>query len=117
MFERNERLRELFHAEITKALREVKDPGLSGGLLTVTDVELSVDRKTVTVHYSVLGSAQDRAHCARALERCAPYIHHLLIKRVKLKLVPRIVFSFDDTPRRAARVDKLLGQLEDEKDK
>ncbi|MDD5657175.1 MAG: 30S ribosome-binding factor RbfA [Elusimicrobia bacterium] len=114
MFERNERLRELFRVEITKALREIKDPGL-GGLLTITDLELADDRKNVTVFYSVLGTAKELQRTARALERCAPYIHHLLIKRLKLKLIPRIAFRFDDTPRRATQVDKLLGEIERER--
>ena len=55
MFSRNDRLRELFRTEIVKALREVKDPGLSG-FLTITDVEISADRKTAKVFYSILGS-------------------------------------------------------------
>jgi len=113
MFDRNERLRELFRAEITQALREVKDPGLAG-LLTVTDVAISPDRKTLTVYYSVLGTPAQRGRTARALDRCAPFIHHLLVKRLTLKLVPRVVFIFDDTPRQAARVDRLLGQIEKE---
>jgi ribosome-binding factor A len=113
MFDRNERLRELFRAEITAALREVKDPGL-GGLLTLTDIALTPDRKTLTVFYSVLGTPIERKRTDRALQRCAPYIHHLLIKRLKLKLVPKIEFRFDDTPRRASRIDKLIGDIEKE---
>jgi len=97
----------------TKALREVKDPGISG-LLTLTDLELSVDRKNLTVYYSVLGTTQESKRTSRALDRCAPFIHHLLIKRLSLKLIPKIVFRFDDTPRRASRVDKLLGDIEKE---
>ncbi len=116
MFERNDRLRELFRGEITKALREIKDPGL-GGLLTITDVELSVDRKTLKVFYSVLGTPQERHRTQRALARSAPYIHHLLIKRLALKLVPKVDFRFDDTPRRATRIDKLLSDLEEERGK
>ena len=113
MFDRNERLRELFRAEITRALREIKDPGVSG-LLTVTDLQISSDRKTATVYYSVLGTSLQRGRTARALERCAPFIHHLLVKRLSLRIVPRIVFRFDDTPRRAAGVDKILGEIADE---
>jgi ribosome-binding factor A len=113
MFDRNERLRELFHAEIIKTLREIKDPGITG-LLTVTDVELSADRKDLTVYYSVLGTPEERRRTDKALQRCSPYIHHLLIKRLALKLVPKIAFRFDDTPRRASRIDQLLGDIEKE---
>ena len=114
MCDRNERLRELFRGEIVKALRDIHDPGHSG-LLTVTDVELSPDRKTLTVFYSVLGTPVERRRTDKALQRCAPYIHHLLIKRLALKLAPKVVFCFDDTPRRASRIDKLLGDIEKER--
>ena len=113
MFDRNERLRELFRGEIIKALRDIKDPGISG-LLTVTDVELSPDRKDLMVFYSVLGTPLERRRTDKALQRCAPYIHHLLIKRLALKLAPKVAFSFDDTPRRASRIDQLLGDIEKE---
>ncbi len=116
MFSRDERLKELFRAEIVKALRDVKDPGISG-LVTLTDINLSSDRKTVIVFYSVLGNAKERAMTARALTRSAPYLHHLLVKRLSLRVIPRLIFEFDDTPRRASQVDKILGRIEQEREK
>jgi ribosome-binding factor A len=68
----------------------------------------------MTVFYSVLGTPTERKRADRALQRCAPYIHHLLIKRLKLKLVPKIAFRYDDTPRRASRIDKLIDDIEKE---
>ena len=51
MFDRNERLRELFRCEIIKALREVKDPGLAG-FLTITDLKLSVAAPLFDTHHA-----------------------------------------------------------------
>ncbi len=114
MFSRSERLKELFHTEISKALEGVKDPGLSG-FLTVTDVELSPDKKIVRVYYSILGSAHERDSTARALERSAPYIRQVLRKRLTIKMIPQIVFVYDDTPEKASRIDKMLLDIEKEK--
>jgi ribosome-binding factor A len=113
MFARSERLKELFREEIALALRGVKDPGLSG-FLTITDCQLSVDGKTVNVFYSLLGSGVQQESTADALERAAPYIRQVLRKRLKLKMIPAIVFHYDDTPKRASRIDKLLLQIEQE---
>lgn len=113
MFSRSDRLRELFRAEIIKALQGVKDPGLSG-FLTVTDVQLSNDSKTVNVFYSLLASAVQRESTQAALERAAPYMRQVLRKRMSIKLIPTIVFHYDDTPKNASRIDKLLLQIEDE---
>ncbi len=113
MFSRSDRLRELFRAEIAKALQGVKDPGLSG-FLTITDVEISSDRKTLNVFYSLLASLAQRESTRCALERAAPYMRQVLRKRLTLKMIPTIFFIYDDTPRRASRVDKLFLQIERE---
>lgn len=115
MYERSERLKELFRQEIVSALRGVKDPGLSG-LLTVTDVELSADRKLVKVFYSIIGDERQRKSAAEALKRSAAYIRHVLRKRVQIKVIPEVVFEYDVTPQRASRIDKLLLDLEKEKE-
>lgn len=113
MYARSERLKELFKAEISRALQDVKDPGLTG-FLTLTDVELSPDKKTARVYYSILGSEREKKSAADALERAAPYIRQVLRKRLTLKMIPQILFVWDDTPRRASRVDKIFLDIEKE---
>jgi ribosome-binding factor A len=115
MYDRAERLKELFKEQIVALMREVKDPGISG-FITVTGLDLSVDRKTATVYYSVLGSETERERTAKALERAAPYLRVLLKKRVTVKVVPSIVFAYDDTPKKASRIDELLNKLDRERD-
>lgn len=114
MFSRNDRLKELYRELVSKLLREVKDPGLTG-FLTVTDLALSVDRKTATVYYSILGSDAEREAAGKALERAAPYLRALLKKEVTVKMVPTLVFKYDETPRKASRIDELLNKLDKER--
>ncbi|MFA6318888.1 MAG: 30S ribosome-binding factor RbfA [Elusimicrobiota bacterium] len=116
MYSRNDRLTTLFMEEISLALRSVKDPGLSG-FLTVTGVELSADRKVATVFYSVFGEAQQKQSTTLALKRAAKFIRHTMTKRLSLKIIPEIVFRFDDTPQRADRVETILNRLSDEEKK
>ena len=114
MYTRNDRLKELYRELIGKLLREVKDPGLTG-FLTVTDLALSIDRKTATVYYSILGSEAECQAAGQALERAAPYLRALLKKEVTVKVVPSIVFKYDETPRKASRIDELLNKLDKER--
>lgn len=114
MFDRGERLKELFKELVVELLREVKDPGLSG-FLTVTGVDLSADRKNLKVYYSILGTDAEKERAGKALERAAPYLRSLLKKRVTVKVVPNLLFKYDDTPRTASRIDALLNKLEKEK--
>jgi|SRR5579883_1249910 len=114
MFSRSERLQELFREEVVQALRGVKDPGLSG-FLTVTGVELSADKKTLRVFYSIMGSEHDKHSAAKALDRAAPFIRQVLRKRVQIKVIPQVVFVYDVTPEKASRIDKMFLKLENER--
>jgi len=116
MFDRNERLKELYKELVSTMIREVKDPGLSG-FITVTDTELSHDRKTLNVYYSVLGTDNERERTKEALERAAPYLRELIKKKVTVKTIPNLVFKYDDTPKKASRIDELLNKLEKDRDR
>jgi len=115
MFERSDRLKELFREEIVLALQGVKDPGIAG-FMTVTGVDLSADRKTVKVWYSIIGDPREQKSTAKALERSAPYIRHVLRKRLSIKVIPQVIFEYDDTPKKASRIDKLLLDIEKERE-
>src|SRR5688572_28257398 len=104
-FTRGDRLRELYREEVALALQGVKDPGLRG-FLTVTGLEISPDGKRADVFYSILGSEKDKKDAAHALERAAPYIRQVLRKKLTVKFLPDFVFKYDDTPRKAAAIDK-----------
>ena len=114
MYHRSDRLKELYREEVALALRDVKDPGLKG-FLTITDLELSQDGKTAKVFYSILGTDEEKKNAKFALERAAPYIRQVIRKRVTVKFTPEFVFEFDDTPRKASAIDKMLLKLEQEK--
>lgn len=114
-FQRRDRLVELMREEIALALRKVKDPRLSG-FLTLTEVVLSKDAKTLTIYYSVMGSETDRLSTAKALESAAPFVHHQLRTRLHIKVIPSVKFEYDKTPERAGRVLELLTKIEQEKE-
>ena len=116
MYERNERLKELYKELVSTMLREIKDPGLSG-FITLTDTELSVDRKTLKAYYSVLGTDAERERTKEALGRAAPYLRELIKKKVAVKTIPNITFVYDDTPKKASRIDELLNKLERDRDR
>ncbi len=114
MHQRNERIAELIRQEISVILRDVKDPGLMG-LLTVTDLKLTRDRKSAVVFYSMLGTAEEKKSTAKALERSVPFVRKRLAERLSLRSIPKVVFEYDPTPERAQRVEALLHAIEEEK--
>jgi len=115
MHKRSDRLRGLFMAEIALALKDVKDPGITG-FLTITDLELSGDMKTARAYYSLLGSLEDRASTQKALERAVGFLRRRLYSKLRLKFIPNLVFLYDETPSKAGRVETLLARLNSEAD-
>lgn len=115
-YDRGERVAELLQQQVSMLLREVKDPGVAG-LVTVTGLKLSKDRKNAIVFYSVLGSEEQKASTAKALARVAPYLRHQLRDVVQLRSIPQLEFRFDPTPERAQRIEEILSGLEKEREK
>jgi ribosome-binding factor A len=114
MYQRSDRLKELYREEIVLALRDVKDPGLKG-FLTITALEIAADGKHANVFYSILGTAEEKKKADAALKRAAPYLRQVLRKKLTVKYIPEFHFLYDDTPQKASRIDKMLLQLENEK--
>ena len=96
MSSRMERLNEQIQQEIAMIIhREVKDPRL--GFVTITHTALSRDLSHARVGYSCLGGADDRVRSQEALDHSASYIRQLLKKRLRLKVIPTLVFNFDES--------------------
>ena len=106
------RLNELILQTVSEATLDLKDPGL--GFITITGAELSPDVSVARIFYSVLGTAEQRAETAAALDRAKSYVRSQVGKLENLRRVPQIAFTYDDTIERADRVNKIFNKLQDE---
>jgi ribosome-binding factor A len=89
--------------------QELKDPGL--GFVTVTRLELSKDLSHAKVMFSCLGSEQSREQSQQALNRSARFIHGLIKKRFRLKVIPELVFRYDESIEGAVAMADTLQRL------
>lgn len=116
MFKREDRLKELFLREITAALRGVNGLNSCGaGILTITGVDLTNDAKDLSAYYSVIGTPQQKERCERILKASIRDIRQTLKKRLRLRIIPNLVFKFDDTPEYAAHIEDLFTKIKSEK--
>lgn len=88
--------------------RRVKDPRL--GFVTVTDVRVTGDLQHATVFYTVLGSEQDRAGTAAALESAKGVLRREVGKGVGIRLTPTLELVADAMPENTAHIADLLRQ-------
>ncbi|MEO8538955.1 MAG: 30S ribosome-binding factor RbfA [bacterium] len=112
---RTTRVNELLRAEISELiLRQVKDPRVTEGMVTLTEVRVSPDLRHATVFVSHMGSDDERKHALEGLQRAAPFMHRELVHRLKMRAVPELVFRFDPSIERGARLSDLIRKVSDE---
>lgn len=88
--------------------REIKDPRL--GLVTITDSKLTGDLREATLFYTVLGTDEERAETARALESAKGVLRSAVGKRTGIKHTPSLEFITDAIPEQVASIDGLLAK-------
>lgn len=109
-FRRADRVGDLILQELAYLLqRKVKDPRLGG--ITLTRVEVSADLRHARVFYSVLAAEEVKAAVAAGLESARGYVKRELGRRLQLRHMPEIVFSYDDSLEYGSRIHRLLADL------
>ncbi len=106
---RLKRFNEILKHEISDLmLKELKDPRIKG-IITVTDVEVAQDAKSAKVYLSIFGVSDEEAKKVLDGFRSAEhFIKHKLLKNLRLRYAPDLIFIKDDSIERGSRiVDKL----------
>ena len=103
------RVNELLKRELSTIItREIT---FAGVLVTVNQVDVTPDLKQAHVYVSILGKEGQAAAMAK-LEENRVVLQTALAKNVVLKYTPQLVFHFDDSIERGARVFEILRQIE-----
>ena len=108
---RKKRLENLIREEVALIIEAMKDPRLD--MVTVSEARMSNDLKTVNVFVSVLED-QRRQALMDALEKARGFIKKELGSRIVVKYMPDIIFRYDESFNRAARIDQLLRTIHEE---
>ncbi len=111
MAHRIERVNNLIRREVSELLqRQVKDPRL-GNLVTITGVSTSPDLKYVKIFVSHIGSEEEKQTLLRGLTAASGFLRNELSKRLKLRRVPELIFQWDDSIERGARLLRLIDEV------
>lgn len=91
--------------------RELKDPGV--GFVTITHVKVSADLQSARVYYTSLGDEAARRATGKALQRAAPFLRRQIGARIRLRRVPDLQFTYDESVERGERIERLLQEIKD----
>jgi len=90
---------------------EIRDPGLQGVTVTVTEVRISPDLRNATAYIVPLGGG-DVAPVLAALTRARAFLRRHIATAVRLQFVPNLSFAADTSFDQASRIDGLLRGLD-----
>ncbi|HET7288957.1 MAG TPA: 30S ribosome-binding factor RbfA [Thermodesulfobacteriota bacterium] len=85
---------------------EIKDPRVSG--VFVTGVKITENLSMAEVFFTVLGGEAERSAALEGLEHSKGFIRSRLAKKIRMKKIPDIKFSFDQALETGYRVDEIL---------
>jgi ribosome-binding factor A len=106
-YQRADRIGDLLVELISELLsREIRDPRVRG--VTITAVKVSKDLKHARVYFNLLGGSGNRESALAGLQSASGFIRGRVGKELKLKFVPTIEFSYDDTEDEAQKIEELL---------
>lgn len=95
--------------------RKLKDPRI--GFITVTDVRVTGDLQNAKVYISVLGNEEQREATLRSLAKAKGFIRSEIGNRIRLRKTPELSFEFDESIDYGNRIETLIHEINDDKDK
>ncbi|MDO8722823.1 MAG: 30S ribosome-binding factor RbfA [Syntrophales bacterium] len=109
-FKRADRVADLIKVELSDIiLRQIRNPRI--GMVTITDVEVTDDLKLAKIFFVELGKDTCNPETQKGLEQARSFIKRELGKRLRLRYVPDIVFTPDESFAYGSRIDRLLAEI------
>ena len=91
-------------------MRELKDPRVQGGMVTITHVDTTTDLRYCRVFVSVLDKTQEK-DVIRGLKSAAGYLRRELGMAMSLRYTPELQFFMDDSIAHGAHILDLLNHV------
>lgn len=101
------RINEEIKKELAVLFREVKDPRISGGFVTVTRVDTTGDLRYARVFVSALDKSTE-ADVMRGLKSASGFLRREIGHRLQLRYTPELQFIADDSIAYGAHILEVL---------
>ena len=83
-------------------MREIKDPRVSGSMISITAAQVTPDMKYATVYFSILDG--DPKETKKGLDSAKGFIRREIAQRLNLRNTPEFNFVFDNSIRYGAHI-------------
>ena len=106
-----QRINEDVQRVLASLLRNIKDPRVNQGMLSVTAVDTTSDLRYAKVFLSVFGLDSEKEFM-KGLKSASGYLRRELGQHLSLRYTPELQFELDKSIERGARISSLLNDLE-----
>lgn len=96
--------------ELATLLRTVKDPRVSGAMLTITHVDTTNDLRYARIYVSAL-SCDDEKGLLKGLKSASGFLRRELGARLGLRYTPELQFFMDDSIAYGAHILDMLNHV------
>ena len=96
---------------LSELLRNVKDPRVQQGMISVTRVETTGDLRYAKVWLSVYGM-KDEKEFKRGLKSASGWLRKELASSMSLRYTPELVFELDHSIEYGAHINELISSLD-----
>lgn len=107
---RLQRTNEDIKLALSVLLREIKDPRVQQGMISITAVDTTGDLKYCKVFISVLGLKSEK-ELKKGLKSASGWIRRELGSRLHLRNVPELIFTIDKSIEHGAHINSIINKL------
>ncbi|MCL2366695.1 MAG: 30S ribosome-binding factor RbfA [Oscillospiraceae bacterium] len=106
-----QRINEDIQRVLSTHLRNIKDPRVRQGMISVTGVDTTSDLRHAKVYLSVFGIESEKEFL-KGLKSASGYLRHELGQSLNLRYTPELQFEMDKSIERGARINSILDTLD-----
>ncbi len=96
---------------MSKLLREIKDPRVNQGMISVTRVEITGDMRYCKIWLSVMGLKNEKEF-KKGLKSASGWLRRELGNSLKLRNTPEPVFEIDHSIEYGAHINEIISSLD-----
>jgi ribosome-binding factor A len=96
---------------LSALLRNIKDPRVRQGMMSITAVETTGDLRYSKVYLSVMGLENEK-ELMKGLKSASGYLRRELGSALSLRYTPELIFELDKSIERGANISRILNGLD-----
>jgi len=105
------RINEDIQRELSVLLRNIKDPRINQGMISITAVDVSSDLSKAKVYLSVF-DLKSKPDFLKGLKSASGHLRYELGRALSLRHTPQLHFELDKSLERGANISTILNNLE-----